>query len=681
MAVRIVHKLLASFVVVAAIGASASAFGVMSLRSTAEQIDDLTTRQLGAERIAALVDRKGVEVLALIKGFLLETAPHAEKSAEIAAKLSELETYNMMLMHGAASPFFVEGGFAERLAGMGSNVVLEQPVTGEAAEHAAALEASRTLLHDSTDKVMQAHLAARAFHYELDSRERNLLSVLEAAQIDLANWSREISKAVKFARDPEVTLEPGQTLFGQWRAATGALPDKKLEKLAVKVDKAFDDLMEYATKKVFSKPKDARELPFLRMEARRVPKVIKAIDKFTEAAVEHLGNLDREAAVALSAGQAAGNELRTNINALRASIGAAVSAAQLQTGESVSQSERLMIGAAGGGLAMALIIAFLLARGMSKPLGRMTHAMQRLATRDLSVEIDGQKRGDELGEMAKALIVFKDNLAKQRQMEADQAVQAEEKLRQTEAVKAAIAEFQDDARDLLGSVQTGLAQHEAQIGSDIAQAVERVANVSTAIEQISNSIAEIAQQVDRCNEIGGTVSTVSDDAAQKVASLVASAENVGSVVRLIDEIAEQTNLLALNATIEAARAGEAGKGFAVVAGEVKNLAGQTTNATQEIADQIEGLASIIATIEAAMRDVQTQINDVAESTSLVASSIQEQAASSEEISDNSEAATAMAKHLEQSSHTSIDGLRQAQSRLENRINDFLYVIDRTSAAA
>ena len=289
-----------------------------------------------------------------------------------------------------------------------------------------------------------------------------------------------------------------------------------------------------------------------------------------------------------------------------------------------------------------------LARGLARRLRRITAAMAALSGGDMEVEVAAANDRDEIGEMARALQVFKDNMIEARRLETGQRgeqVRKEQRQQHVEqsvhkfnrAVSASLQALADAATELRGASETVSSTaletnlQAIAVSSASEQATGNVRTVAAASQELSASIEEIARQVTHASEMAGRSVGEAQRTDGSVRELVDAATRIGESVQLINNIASQTNLLALNATIEAARAGEAGRGFSVVASEVKSLASQTAKATQEITGQITAIQTATNNVVEAIKGIGGTIGQVNEISVSIASAIEQQGAATQEI--------------------------------------------------
>ncbi len=200
------------------------------------------------------------------------------------------------------------------------------------------------------------------------------------------------------------------------------------------------------------------------------------------------------------------------------------------------------------------------------------------------------------------------------------------------ALKSVADASQGEARQL-ADVASATGDAARIASSSTAEVAEGATNLSHAAGELTSSITEISRRVVEASAMTERAAEQAKNAATTVETLARSADQIGDVVKLIEEIASQTNLLALNATIEAARAGDAGKGFAVVASEVKSLATQTAQATQNIAQRIEQIQQTTHDTVTALSQITGAVSAIDEVTTTIASAVEEQSAATQEIAN------------------------------------------------
>ncbi len=367
-----------------------------------------------------------------------------------------------------------------------------------------------------------------------------------------------------------------------------------------------------------------------------------------------------EAAVAIHETHELVNEKMAKIAVGIAELAEHTVASQKQTLEADSHeinvafddSIELAIRLAVGGLIVGLLLAWTVARSITVPVKEMTATMTLLAQGNLQVDVPALENRDEIGEMAQAVQVFKDNALEVERLKAEQVAQerraAEEKKRSMHqladqfegSVKGIVTTVSSSSRQLQSTAQhlsSNAEQTNRQcmaVSAAAEQASVNVQTVASATEELSSSVNEISRQVSESTRIAGAAVEEANRTNSTVTGLQEAAQKIGAVVQLINDIAGQTNLLALNATIEAARAGDAGKGFAVVASEVKNLANQTAKATEDIQNQVGQMQSVTQTTVDAIRSITGTIQRMSEISTTIASAVEEQGAATREISRN-----------------------------------------------
>jgi len=356
-------------------------------------------------------------------------------------------------------------------------------------------------------------------------------------------------------------------------------------------------------------------------------------------------------------------------------------------------------------LTLLAVAGVLIVRSVGNSMTSITRVTNTLAKGQTDCAIPFTDQTNEVGELARALVVFRDNAIERNRLETSAAAEQANRQHRQQEIDSNIQQFKHDILSLLQNAERTIGECRNTAGDLVAaslqttdqaenadlasgQASENVQTIASATHQLNQSIGELSCQVTATTDQIAMVSTRAQSTNSDVDQLAQAAGKIDEIILLIQDIAEQTNLLALNATIEAARAGEHGKGFSVVASEVKTLANQTAKATEEISAQIRAIQQSTVSTVASMSDIAATIDDVQRNTETIAAAIEEQTMATSEISRNIDEAADRTRTVAESvselrgcalnAKKSADGITGSSqqfadinSRIQTRIDTFL----------
>ncbi|AWJ83801.1 chemotaxis protein [Azospirillum sp. TSH58] len=373
---------------------------------------------------------------------------------------------------------------------------------------------------------------------------------------------------------------------------------------------------------------------------------------------------------------------------------------------SVDATTQAFIASAIVALLITVGVALFIGFNIARPVVRLTTVMERLAQGRLEDEVPAAERGDEIGQMARTVRVFKENALRVQEMAREQeAMRTRATEEQRRAMNSLAADLEASVKAMMGEVVRSAdsmrgeanvmlenarqtSHHSDSVAHAVQEATSEVESVAAGAEQLRASIDEITRSITQSTQLARGAVDEAGRTDSIVQGLSEASRKIEEVVGLINNIAGQTNLLALNATIEAARAGEAGKGFAVVAQEVKSLANQTAKATDEIGAEIAAVQAATTAAVNAIRAIVNTIRQVDESLSTVAAAVEEQDAATRDISERSQRAATdtvavlqemrlVQQAAETTGHsagavqTTTEELSRSFNRLDNEIEAFI----------
>ena len=565
------------------------------------------------------------------------------------------------------------------------------------AEEAAALDALRKTVADYSNKITTVN--ALAAEGKTASEIDKTVKISDKAALEgLALLSAIVENKNENAQDGNLTktelVEAMRTGFGyggmihQFKNYVLRQDAPRIKKVHNAMDKIISAIESYQSLKINAEEKQALTDISSVIEAYKA-----GLEKAKSFAATGLTPEEIDQQIKVSDGPAI-KGLATLVMVSGREMGADAAVLTRDLSASSKITGMILILALATSLLLGILTYFVLFRRIMLPMNGITKAMSSLANGDADADVSAFHQDNEIGEMARAVDVFKENTLERARMRAkneeDQKAREERqskvddlisKFRETiklvlEAVSSDTTKMETTANSL-SSIAMQTSSQATSVSAASEEASANVQSVATAAGELSASISEISGQISQTKDVVVRASDATRETDSKIAGLAQAASKISEVISLIQDIAEQTNLLALNATIEAARAGESGKGFAVVASEVKELATQTAKATEAISNQITDIQRETDSSVEAIREIANTMEEVSTATESISAAVKKQGVSTSEISSSVQQVAAGSDEVTQN----ITGVRQAAGESQQSAEHVLKASQKVSTNA
>lgn len=346
--------------------------------------------------------------------------------------------------------------------------------------------------------------------------------------------------------------------------------------------------------------------------------------------------------------------------------------------QAIAEARRLSYGFTAAAVVIALGLGWVLAASVARPIGEITQSMDRLARGDLEVEVPAARRADDIGRMAHAISVFKENAQRvqslMQEREEEQRRQERERREtqqrlgreleasvseQVSAVQAEVEQMRTLSAQML-EAQKEASHRTADVDGSARKALELAQSFAGSVQDLSGAISDIEQRVDQASQMSEQAAQDARETDDDISALVAAADSITQIIDLISDIAGKTNMLALNATVEAVRAGEAGRSFQVVAQEIKNLSQQTSDATKQIEGHIEDIRSKTGHTAKRVRGIIEVIGMIDQAASDISGAVEQQSRTAQQISSDAQEAESQTRGMQDGITTVRNGARETE---------------------
>ncbi len=649
MKLTIGKKMMGSFILLSLVVVVACLIGTVMIKQVADIGDLILEEEMPFKDVAMEATIAAERALNASREFLLAESGLDEPEEMIHEYLGDFDMFINMVRHGTESDEFRGSPAGEMYLKDGLNLVVPKG-SAEMQTLVEEIAAQQSIFSEKALELIEVHRAKVGFSFSYNDANYDLPTFLYEVDLRLRRWADSINASVEFGVPVTGDTNPETSFFGAWYP-TFQTTDEKLAKNLAKFSKTHNKFYEVCEKLIAASGEDQKS--YISRVARHSSRVQKLIEKIQNHANGQIAELDKQEKALVADMFAASNLFMEKLSQLEKLVDGEMLSAQQSAAATKNFARYALIILMPIGAFLAILLGYLVTRNIAVPIRQAVKMIEDLESGHLGNRMQ-LRREDEIGQMAAIMNRFADSMQQEmvgpmQQLAAgDLTFQAAPRDERDE-IRSALQKVGADLNIMISEAQSAAEQIDAASGQ-VAESSQDLSQGATetaaSLEEISSSMAELASQTgvsaDNSNQASQLVNEAcqaAENGGQHMTSMVSAmheineaGQNIGKIIKSIDEIAFQTNLLALNAAVEAARAGQHGKGFAVVAEEVRNLAARSAKAAQETTELIEGSVEktrngtqIAEQTSQALEEVVTTISKVTTLVAEIAAASKEQA--------------------------------------------------------
>ena len=647
-----IKKILFGFLLIVSISAIPGIYSEITIANVTAKNNLVLSDKIPLQQASLRANNLLTSTLSSLKAFVLETKDLEELDKTIHHKIENFNLLLLKMRDGSNSKTTEEfkANYPEGMEDLTADLILPPQQNAELREKLdIIIEKDLPLFQEQVDLLIDAHTEKVSYHLTHDDLEYNIASFASKIFINFRNWVNDLEKSVRYNVPFKGEVDGSKTDFGRWYP-NSTIQDPKINKRLDKLNSLTNRIYRIAAE-IDKAPAAAKMVIYNAQNESDFKRYESEIARLIRDATLIYTNLSKKETENIEQSEQISETIQNQLSALRLFIINDVNNAKQASQSAATAALTVILLAILFCAGLSVILGLAIGKSIANPLSKITENMKKLAGGSLDVTITDTERKDEIGDMSKAMNVFKENMIERERLEEQQKAEDRKQLERSERVEKIVNAFDIDMSQFVETLSNSimdmqltssdlneLASQGNRNSSTLTGASDKVSQnvevVASASEELSATSQSVADQIKNTNTLIMEAVQKTDAADVYAENLTAASGKVQDVLSIISDISEQINLLALNATIESARAGEAGKGFAVVANEVKNLATETNNSITEIQTVINEMQDVSTGMIDALKEVKDIIQNVNEVSDNIANSVNEQTQATSEIASN-----------------------------------------------